>query len=224
MYSFRSSECMKKNRPIFISAGFVILLIIAAVWFQTSQQTEDALPADWIFIVNGLVITESDVEAQYQTLTPKQKETTTRNVVVQALFERILLLDATQRAGIFLTEEDYNIGFTKYLEENDLTEAQLQSNLGQNSLDMQDFESSFRIEVIIDKYLDRVVPLQVGIIDSIEIESRYEKGSYAAQGITFEDIEKQLVDEFLEERRQQAIRKHIADLRNAAQIVVREDA
>ncbi len=208
---------MKRN---FIAIGVICLVIAAALIWLAIPKAEQ-LPEDWMFVVNGVAISESDVLAQYNALTPQQKQFITINDVAQTVFERLLLLQEARNQGLAVTQEEYDAGYQSYLSSNSITEEQLLYNLELLGQDVETFEATLAQEILITKLLDKDVPIVLGNIDGDLVDQAYEESIYKLQGIPFTEVEEELIQQVQDELREENIRVYVSNLRKTADIVVR---
>lgn len=204
-----------------IQKAFLALavLLLASMLFSGCGKKESDAGREVAALVNGQKIYVDEINSDYNSLTPAQREITAKSDALGFFIEREVLYQEALRQKLKVTSHEVDDELDFYLQVNNRSSSQLKAMLEGANSSIGRFKDALRKQVLINKLFERAIPRNF-VIKQNEVRSVYNAGGFATLNITFEKAEKSIV-ELLTAQRQDAERKTlIARLKEEADVVI----
>lgn len=211
----------KNSYTAFYVFLFAIVMVTLIGGCTTGTRTEKTggTSREVAALVNGARIYFNDVNEEHWSLTPQQRLDVTKADALSFLIEREVLYQEAVNQGLKVTEEEVSREYEYSMIANNLTEAELKSQLAARNSSVERLMLVLKKQLLINKLLDKKVPRQF-VIKHDEAEAFYNSSNFAARGIAFEQVEKSIIDILTVQRQQAARGKYIAMLKGRADVVI----
>lgn len=220
---------MSNNKKSILSAIAVILLVLGG-WYLLSQRAVSKNPGSGEVVakVNGEDIYRNDLETaktqieadQGVTATSTEAESQVEQLAMDSLIARVLLVQATQSAGITAssTAVDAQIETTKGQFESPEAYAQALSKEG---ITEDDLRQEVGENMAIQTYLDQELNLgSIGVTDE-EIQTAYDQVAASQTDVpALTEVQDQVKKLILQEKQQKLVDDLIKKLRSEAQVEI----
>ncbi len=170
-------------------------------------------------LVNGEKVYMNDVNSEYASLSPAQKESFTKSDALSFLIEREILYQEARKQGITVTSDELDQEYNFYLLANNITGPGLEIQLEAINSSISRLKGNIMKQVMINKLFEKAIPRQF-VIKHQEAEAVYKSGGFASLNISLEQAEKSIVD-FLTAQRQEKERKvYVEGLKAKADVLI----
>lgn len=160
----------ESNLGIIIAIGVLVAIILFALNFKPAGEQGD----DVLAIVNGVQITQNDVQRQYSLLPPQYRGTVTIEAILNQTIQEELLVQEAVAQGINVEEEEIDEMVQFILDQNSLTLEQLSERLAESNLTMDYLRDFYKRKFLLTKLLNVTVLSLIEITDE-EIGLYYEQ-------------------------------------------------
>jgi len=211
----KKSKKIKKStikKAVTIVVLIAILTVILYFAFKTLNPKPDLAE------VNGEIITNQQLEEQYNQLPDQYKMFITKEDFLDQMINVKLLLQEAKKQEILVTEDEIEEELT-IIKEQAETEEEFNDMLKQSNTNLEELKKQINDQLIINKLLDEIVISKIDIRDS-QIEEYYEKnGEYFQENnIVYDEAKEQIEQMLLNDLSNTAIQIYINQLRSGAAI------
>lgn len=230
------------NTPFKVLAVVVIIVVVGLVvayftgFFDKNDKIGSsvdtgAVPGNNVIArVNGVVITQNDVNQRAQTIvsglqTPgtqlsDEQITQAQQIAFQQLVNEILILEAAQQNNISVSNEEIDTEFEKIVTSYP-DEQSFQQDLIVNNISEQDVKADIGRQLTIQKYINQNTDSAGIEVTEDEINSAFEQFSSQQEEVAgLEEVREQLVQEIFQAKFNQQIDQLIQTLQAAASIEI----
>lgn len=144
----------------------VLLILYFKVWNQNSDKNAAAL-------VNNEVISFTELEEGYNAIPEVYKMFMTKEQILDQLIEQKLLLQEARKRGIVVTEKEIDDSIAEILEQNMMSEEDLDALLKEGGMTMKEIRDSDKMQITINKLLEQEVYSKIPVNES-EIKEYYD--------------------------------------------------
>jgi len=123
--------------------------------------------------VNGVDITEEDIEAQYALLPTGYKDFLDKGLIINLSINEQLLLQESKKKGYTATEQEVEEVINNLLAQNQISLDDFKSSLDERNVSYEDVKKFYVKQVTINKLLDKEVFSDIEVSDD-EVEQYYE--------------------------------------------------
>lgn len=169
-------------------------------------------------LVNGARIYFDDVNAEYDSLAPEQKDSITKADALSFMIEREILYQEALEEGLKASPEEVDSEYLVFAALSNLTEAEMKSQLAAKNSSVEKLKSTLMKQVLISKLLDKKVPRQF-VIRHEDVEAVY-NASFREKGLSFEQSEKAIVEILSAQRQKTDREKYIESLKDKADVLI----
>jgi len=184
---------------------FVVVFVYSSKEKETETETETREVA---VLVNGQPIYQADVDEEFATLIPEQRETTTTLEVLDFLIEKKLLLQEVLAEGIVVTQDEVDRLFTL-----EAQELMLDQGITKNYF-MQRLAEQAAINKLLEQKTDDNF-----FVKKEEVFQIYDL-NYKDRNISFEDAEEEILLDLHDKKRENLRVTYINSLKSNADIIV----
>ncbi|MGM0437200.1 MAG: SurA N-terminal domain-containing protein [Bacillota bacterium] len=216
-----------------ISGGFMGYGAYMSGGNNSSQQ--GASPNEAIAEVNGEEISYQEYlnvmrnNAQQASQLSSTQLVNFRLNVLNSIIERRIILQKADEMGISaqVTEEDIDNSIQDILDNNDMTEEELESNLEEQDYSMSDLRNDLRLNLQTQKTIQKTVEKSYENIEvsEDEIKEEYEKQAENNEDIaSYEDKKNEIKKSIIEEKESNEFNKWMEDLKENAEIQIYDNS
>ena len=202
----------KKLKYYIISLLAIIAVIALFYAYRDKIFYHDTAAA----IVNGEVITLSDINAVYSSLPAQYKQLMTKEMILNQTINEVLLLQEAKKQGIATTEEEAEGILNTAIAQSMLSRSEFEDRLKQESLTINYVKDYYRKQITIFKLLNETILSFIAVSDSA-IENYYEQ---ADLNVSFDEVKGQIKQILLAEKQEMAIGTYMNQLRAQAEIEI----
>ena len=202
----------KKLKYYIISLLAIIAVIALFYAYRDKIFYQDTAAA----IVNGEVITLSDINAVYSSLPAQYKQLMTKEMILNQTINEVLLLQEAKKQGIATTEEEAEGILNTVIAQSMLSRSEFEDRLKQESLTINYVKDYYRKQITIFKLLNETIFSFIAVSDSA-IENYYEQ---ADLNVSFDEVKGQIKQILLAEKQEMAIGTYMNQLRAQAEIEI----
>ncbi len=148
------SDWIEENRDtlnfmmaVVILLGIVVIFSYLKVYFQGGGEV--------VATVNGEKIYKSQLDARYDSLSPRMQQSYTRGMMLQQLIQEMLLLQRIEELGIEASEEEVDQKLQEFLDSRGLSREQLNQILKSQGMDEERLRSQMENQVLLEKLLEQ---------------------------------------------------------------------
>lgn len=168
-----ASENQTDWLPVVLIVLGAIVLIYAVFSLFSGDDSQTVESSEVAAVVNGIEITQSQLDTQYAILPDQYKQVYTKELILQQLIDEQLVLEEAKDAGITVSEEEINQEIQSILDSGELTLVDLQENLATFNLTIDDFENLIERKVFIEEGM-QIILADVEEPTQAEIQERYD--------------------------------------------------
>ncbi len=169
-------------------------------------------------LVNGARIYFDEVNEEYASLAPEQRDGVTKADALSFLIEREILYQEALKEGLKATAEEVENEYLVFAALGNLTEAELKSQLAARNSSVEKLKSALTKQVLIGKLLDKKVPRKF-VIRHEDAEAVY-NASFRKTGLSFEQTEKTIVELLSAQRQKTDRERYIDSLKETADVLI----
>ncbi|MBI2580363.1 SurA N-terminal domain-containing protein [Candidatus Woesearchaeota archaeon] len=200
-----------------IFAAFAALLLSGCAQDSVKEKQSEKV-REIAALVNGARIYFDEVNEEYASLAPEQRDGVTKADALSFLIEREILYQEALKDGHKAKTEEVDNEYAVFTALGNLTEAELKSKLAERNSSVEKLKSALMKQVLIIKLLDKKVPRKF-VIRHEDAEAVYNT-SFRQTGLSFEQSERTIV-ELLSAQRQKADReRYINSLKEKADVLI----
>lgn len=129
-----------------------------------------------VAVVNGDVITLSELKEETHSITQSPGETLTQDQVLENMIEEKLLEQEGKKLGIHVTEKDVDTAIDGVKAKFNLTDEQMAEVLKKQNLTLQAFREQWRRQLLANKLIGTQVQSQIAVTED-EIKKYYEENN-----------------------------------------------
>ena len=200
-----------------ISAAFAALLLSGCAQDSVKEKQSEK-GREIAAMVNGAKIYFDEVNEEYASLAPEQKDSVTKADALSFLIEREILYQEALKEGLKATAGEVENEYLVFVALGNLTEAELESQLAARNSSVERLKSALRKQVLISKLLDKKVPGRF-VIKHEDAEAVY-NASFRETGLSFEQAEKTIVELLSAQRQKADRRRYIESLKGKADVLI----
>jgi tetratricopeptide (TPR) repeat protein len=202
--------------------------------------------------VNGEEISQQEYLSMLRQQAPQQNLSSTQVIsfrynILNALIERKLILQQAEEMNIEaeVSEEELNESYNNILEQNNITEEELSENLAEQGYNIGNLKDDIRRSLERSKLITETINSARGDVNVSESEIRnlYEQRYPAADSVeaveeneetdsddetqeedrpAFADVQSDLEEELLQQKRNEALEKWLTDLKDDSEIIIND--
>jgi parvulin-like peptidyl-prolyl isomerase len=167
----------RSNRIAYFAVFLVAVLIIAGIVWYWTERTQQP----YLVRVNGVPITESQLQFQYRLLPEEYRTIFTPEQVLEQIIDEELVVQAARARGILITDEDVNERVQEILGRNEIAPQDLEQNLAGLNITVEQFESLIRRQLLIDRFRDMMIETTMPTTEELKVlydldKQRFEVG------------------------------------------------
>jgi len=197
------------KKPVLFLILLVMLFVVVFVYSSKEKETEtETETREVAVLVNGQPIYQADVDEEFATLIPEQRETTTTLEVLDFLIEKKLLLQEVLAEGIVVTQDEVDRLFTL-----EAQELMLDQGITKNYF-MQRLAEQAAINKLLEQKTDDNF-----FVKKEEVFQIYDL-NYKDRNISFEDAEEEILLDLHDKKRENLRVTYINSLKSNADIIV----
>jgi parvulin-like peptidyl-prolyl isomerase len=155
---------------------FIVLGIGVFAFFSMNSSSDEGVAA----IVNGEIITISELDNAYETLPPQYKGVVSKGSLLEQLVQAKVIYQEAEKQGIIVSEEEAVISFNEIKLTSGLSEEQFKESLEAQGTSEDEVIEQFSKQLTIQKFLDENLLNKIEISDD-EIQDYYTSNSLEYQ-------------------------------------------
>lgn len=199
-----------------IASALIAVILIAGC---TGNGAGNSKKGDVAATVNGVSIYFDEVEKEYTSLGPAQRESLSKADALSFVIEREILYQQAVKERLTATWKEQQQAYELSLLESNITEKELASQLAERNSSVERLKADLRRQIIINKLLDKVARKSY-IIKKEEVEAVYNSGNFMSSGVSFEAAQKGIVDMLTAQRQRAGTEAYIQGLKDNAKVVI----
>lgn len=199
-----------------IASALIAVILIAGC---TGNGAGNSKKGDVAATVNGVSIYFDEVEKEYASLGPAQRESLSKADALSFVIEREILYQQAVKERLAATWKEQQQAYELLLLESNITEKELASQLAERNSSVERLKADLRRQIIINKLLDKVARKSY-IIKKEEVEAVYNSGNFMSSGVSFEAAQKGIVDMLTAQRQRAGTEAYIQGLKDNAKVVI----
>ncbi len=168
--------------------------------------------------VNGANITVDEVNEEYASLSPGQREQLTKADALSFIIEREILYQQAVKEGIVATKEEQEREYLSLLGPN-ATENEIARQLAAKNSSPDKMKSAVYKQILINKLLDLHVQ-KTFTMKHEEAEALYNASDFRSLNISFDDAERSIVDFLTAQKRKAQRESYITGLKDSAKVLI----
>lgn len=172
-----TEEAKPARKPNVKRIGLAVIALLAVVaigiFYFTRGNVAPETEGEVVILVNGEPITQEELDTQYNRLPDYYKSSITKDDLLQQLIEEKLLLQAARKEGIAVSESEVSGLINALLEQNQLTQEELEFRLSQQNISFDELKDFYMRELMITKLINKSVISKVEVTPD-EISQFYE--------------------------------------------------
>jgi len=137
--------------PVVLIVLGAIVLIYAVFSLFSGDEAQTVESSEVAAVVNGVEITQSQLDTQYAILPDQYKQVYTKELILQQLIDEQLVLEEAKAAGTTVSDEEINQEIQNILDSGELSLTDLQENLENFNLTIVDFENLIERKIFIEE-------------------------------------------------------------------------
>ena len=154
----RTRKKKKSGAGPVVAVVLAFVIIISLLVYYSAK--ESAPVVESLVTVNGVPITQEDLDFQYNLLPEAYRAQLTKEEVLDQIINEELVMQEAKRVGITVTPEDVNTEVQRILQSSGLTVQDLQKNLEHFNVTMEEFERLVERQLLIRGYTTRELVTQ----------------------------------------------------------------
>ena len=167
-----SKEDSSGNVSIIIAIAVLVAIILFALNYKSGAPATDGTRV--VATVNGVPITQADLDRQYALLPPQYKDAVTTDILLNQSLQEELLVQEAQAQGITVSDEEIDEMIEFITAQNSLTAEQLAEQLAEVNLTMDYLRDFYERKFLLTKLLNKTVISSIEV-SAGEIEQYYEE-------------------------------------------------
>ncbi len=204
------------NTAAVIATALIAVILIAGC---TGKETGSVKKGDVAATVNGASIYFGEVEEEYASLSPAQKESLSKADALSFVIEREILYQQAAKERLTATDKEQQDAYGKLLLESNVTEQELARQLAARNSSVERLKAALRRQILINKLIDKVARKSY-IIKKEEVEAVYNSGNFMSAGVSFEAAQGGIVDMLTAQRQRAGTEAYIQGLKDSAKVVI----
>jgi|GEM_PF-1312872 len=172
-----------------------------------------------VAVVNDQVITTKDIEQTVKTIPAMYKSLLNQEQILNQTITNALLMQEAAKAGVASTQEDVDDAINTALTSAQISKDEFKVYLKEQNLTFEDMEDFYRMYTTIEKLLEKTAYIGLNVTKD-EIRSFYNNNSDQLENATLEEVESQIEDYLLQEKKAEAFTEYVAALWKSANIKI----
>jgi len=210
---------MKKNKKntnkiIALIAILAIIGISFFIFYLDKIFPDQGAP---VAVVNGQIITTKDVEQTLKTIPAMYKSLLTQEQILNQTITNTLLMQEANKAGVAATQEEVDAVINKTLSAAQISKDEFKIYLKEQNLTFEDMEEFYRTYTTIEKLLEKTAYIGLNVTQK-EIKTFYNNNSDQLENVTLEEVESQIEDYLLQQKKAEAFSVYVNTIWKSADI------
>ncbi len=147
----KSAVMTQNNSQDWLPVVLIVLGVIVLIYAVFSLFSGAADIVEAAAVVNGVAITQDQVDTQYASLPEEYKQVYTKELILQQLIDEQLIYERAKNAGVSVSDEDIAREIQTILESGNLSLVSLEENLATFNLTIEDYEALIEKKIFVDE-------------------------------------------------------------------------
>ncbi len=230
----KTKKAVKKETPatahkykynpnkIFMSLGILIFIaiLITIFYFDKISTDKQIINEDneVAVVINGENVYKSEVEDWYNILPPDFKSKITKEIFLDQVIEKVLLVQDAKAKHISVPDEEAKRYVEDILSKSGYTEEMLEAQLMEKGITLEKLYKMYKEQLLALKLLNQTIIQGIEVSDA-EIKEFYETNKDKLSNSKSIDESKEQIETILKMNKQgEAIKKYIEELKENAEI------
>lgn len=222
-----SSKPKKLDNMTVYGAIAGTLAVIAVIFFLVFNNTdifssnEMSSQGKVLVKVNGVEITDKDIDAIYESIPPERQVTFTKKTILESIVNETILMQRAEIIGLNASKEEIDQFMQMVLMTNQITEEQLVERLKQQGLNMTELYNELEKQIILSKLFEADVNVENATEQEASAFYEENKEFFALDNgtyIEFESVKQEIKNQIEAQKRQESYNLYIKELKDNAEI------
>jgi len=212
----KKSKKQKSKVKVYIGLilGLVILIALIYTLFDKFQESSKIAA-----VVNGEVITYSEIEELYAQLPPTYQGIITKNDILDQKINEKLLLQEASKKQITVTDEEVDGIINTVITQSGMTEKEFESRLKQQGISRAELREYYKTQLIILNLLNETALSDIEVKEK-EIRDYYEESGAKDSGLSLEEVRDQIEMMLLSQKQEEAFLDYVEELKSESDVEI----